>query len=81
MIGERGLDRPHAIILSDITLMALVGLDLTYTLRTGRALGRWGTITRQRRPERFWRYVYASYAVLATCVMLLIWAVVWPDSF
>jgi hypothetical protein len=81
LIGARGLDRAHAIILSDITIMAFVGFDLYHTLRTGRAWGRWGTITQQKRPERYWRYVHASYVVLALCAGLLIWVVAWPESF
>ena len=64
----------------DAVLMAAVGLDLIRTLRTGRARGKGGTITRERRPERFRRYVYGDWAVLGLCVVGFFWALIWPES-
>jgi hypothetical protein len=63
-------------------VIAYAAFDLFRTLRSGRAHGRRsGTITRKGQPERFWRYVYAGWAVLAFFVAAFVWATVWPDSF
>jgi hypothetical protein len=51
------------------------------TLWTGRARGRGGTITRQQRPEKYWRYVYADCAVLVLCAAALLWMIISPESF
>jgi hypothetical protein len=59
---------------------AYAGFDLFRTLRTGRARGRGGTITRKGRPDRYWRYVYGGFAVLLFFVAALVWAALWPDS-
>jgi len=74
------VSRLHILLLMDVALAALVGADLRKTLRTGRARGRGGTITRQRRPEKYWRYVYASYAVLAACAGLFLWILIAPQT-
>ena len=71
----------RALIVLDLLLALMVGLDLVRTLRTGRARGRGGTITRQHRPEKFWRYVYASWAMLGVCAVALVWMLVSPESF
>ena len=70
----------HFVVL-DALLSVLVGLDLAQTLRTGRARGRASNITRQGQPERYWRYVYASCAVLVLCAVALLWMIVSPGSF
>jgi hypothetical protein len=59
---------------------AYAAFDLIRTLRTGRARGRMGTITREGQPKRFWRYVYSGWAVLAFFVAAIVWATLWPDS-
>ena len=64
----------------DVGLACFVGLDLARTLRTGRARGRGGTITRAKRPQRFWRYVYASWVVLAACAGLFLWILIAPET-
>jgi hypothetical protein len=64
-----------------LVLAALVGGDLARTLRTGRAHGKFGTITRAHQPQRFWRYVYGDYAVLVLCAVMLLWALISPASF
>lgn len=64
----------------DAVVMAAVGLDLLRTLRTGRAWGKGGTITRERRPERFRRYVYGDWAVLGLCAIGFLWALISPES-
>ena len=74
------MSRLNVLLLMDIALAAMVGTDLIRTLRTGRARGRGGTITRQRRPEKYWRYVYASYAVLAACAGVFLWILIAPQS-
>ena len=52
------MNRSHVIILLAVALALAGGIDLTVTLRTGRARGRWsGTMTREKQPKRFWRYV------------------------
>ena len=75
------MHRSQSIVLLDLLLSALVAADLARTLRTGRARGRGGIITRQKRPEKYWRYVYASCVVLVVCAVVLVWAIVSPDSF
>ena len=72
---------PHNLLLLDLGVAALVALDLVRTLRTGRARGRFGTITRKARPARFWRYVYSSYVFLAGCAAVFIWILVRPATF
>jgi hypothetical protein len=64
----------------DLALAAFVAIDLWKTLRTGRARGRFGTITREGRPERYWRYVYASYVVLAACAGAFLWILIAPET-
>jgi hypothetical protein len=75
------MQRPQLITLLILLLSAFVGADLVRTLRTGRARGRGGTITRQKRPEKYWRYVYASCAMLVLCAATLLWVMVSPESF
>ncbi|HEV3176183.1 MAG TPA: hypothetical protein VGZ72_09355 [Stellaceae bacterium] len=70
----------HLLLLMDVALAAFVGFDLRRTLRTGLARGRGGTITRQKRPEKYWRYVYSSYAMLAACAGLFLWILIAPES-
>jgi len=72
---------PERLAFFDLLLAACVGFDLVQTLRTGRARGRWGTITRKHRPDRFWRYVYGDYVVLGMCAAALVWIIVSPESF
>jgi hypothetical protein len=68
-------------ILLVLLLSAAVSADLARTLRTGRARGRGGTITRQKRPERYWRYVYGDCAVLVLCAVALLRMIISPESF
>jgi hypothetical protein len=75
------MQRPQLIILLNLLLSAAVSADLIRTPRTGRVHNRWGTITRQGRPERYWRYIYASCAVLVFCAVVLLWAIISPESF
>jgi hypothetical protein len=70
----------HFVVLIAL-LSVLVGLDLARTLRTGRARGRASNITLQGQPERYWRYVYASCAILALCAVALLWMIVSPGTF
>jgi len=72
--------RLELLLLMDVALAAFVGADLWKTLRTGRARGRGGTVTRAKRPEKYWRYVYASYAVLAACAVVFLWILIAPQS-
>jgi hypothetical protein len=66
----------HRSIVISVLAGALVGGELIRTLRTGKARGRWGTITKQGRPDRYWRYVYSGYVALALCAAAAIWATV-----
>jgi hypothetical protein len=75
------MQRSHFIILLALLAAAVNIFDLTVALRTGRARSRFGTITRRGQPRRFWRYVYAGYAVLAICAGLILWALISPGSF
>ena len=72
--------RPQILMLMDMALAAFVGADLLRTLRTGRARGKGGTITRAKRPKKYWRYVYASYAMLAACAGVFLWILIAPQS-
>lgn len=75
------MDRSHVIILLVITVALIQGIDLATTLRTGRAHGRWhGTMTREKQPRRFWRYVYSAWAVLILCAAVTVWALISPES-
>ena len=71
----------QAALVLAIGLGALVGADLARTLRTGRARGKDGTITRDGQPRRFWRYVYGDYAVLGLCAVILVWVLMSPTTF
>jgi hypothetical protein len=73
--------KPQVALVLALVLAALVGGDLARTLRTGRAHGKFGTITRAKQPGRFWRYVYGDYAVLVLCAVMLLWALISPASF
>ncbi|HKF73483.1 MAG TPA: hypothetical protein VKB68_17140 [Stellaceae bacterium] len=72
--------RPQSILIPDAALAVLVAADLAWTLRSGRARGRFGTITRRGQPKRFWRYVYSSYVVLAFCAAVFLWVLIAPQS-
>jgi hypothetical protein len=76
------MQRPDRIVFLALTLAALVVIDLIKTLRTGRARSMWtGTFSRGLEPQRFRRYVYGSYAVLMFCAGLVLWALIWPETF
>ena len=66
----------HAIILLFLGLAALQGVLLAIALRTGRAWGRYGTISREEQPRRFWNYVYYAYVVLFVCAGVILWALI-----
>ena len=72
---------PNYIILIDCIVAAFVAFDLARVLKTGRArvwLG--GTVTREHRPGRYWRYVFGGCAALAFCLAVFSWAILWPES-
>jgi hypothetical protein len=70
----------HLIVLV-LLVSVLVGLDLFRTLRTGRARARGTIVTRLHQPKRYWRYVYASCALLAGCAVALAWMLTRPETF
>jgi hypothetical protein len=72
---------PLLAALSILLIAALVGADLVRALRTGRAHVRAGTITKAKRPQRYWRYVYASCACLVLCAAALLWVMISPATF
>ena len=74
------MSRATILILLALVLAAFVGFDLARTLRTGRARGRFGTITRKQ-PARFRRYVYADWFVLVCCAGAILWALISPEIF
>lgn len=51
---------------------ALVAYDLAKTLRTGKARGRGGTITRSGRPALFKRYVIGDAVVLVFSIAVIV---------
>ena len=73
------LDLKYLLIL-DLAVAAIVGWDLNRTLKTGRARGKDGTITRAHQPVRFRRYVYSSCVVLVFLAASFLWVLIWPDS-
>jgi hypothetical protein len=75
------MQRSSAIILLAMTLAMLDVTDLAIPLRTGRAGARAGTITREKQPQKFWRYIYGGSAVLLVCVGVILWALILPGSF
>jgi len=80
--SKRLMQRPERIIFLALTLAALVVIDLLKTLGTGSARSMWtGTFKRETEPQRFRRYVYGSYAVLMFCAGLVLWALIWPETF
>jgi hypothetical protein len=74
------MSRANSLILLILVLATFVGFDLARTLRTGRARGRFGTITRKQ-AARFRRYVYGDWIVLAFCVGTILWALISPEAF
>jgi hypothetical protein len=71
---------PNYLLFLDLLVAAMVVWDLNRTLRTGRARGKGGTITRAHQPARFWRYVYCSYALLGFLAASFLWVLFWPGS-
>ena len=74
------MHRHHLLIVLALGLAGYVSFDLFRTLRTGRAHGKFGIITRKQ-SGRFRRYVYADWIVLAFCVVVIIWILIWPEMF
>jgi hypothetical protein len=54
-------------------LAALVTVDLVKALRTGKARGRGGTITREGRSALFKRQVIGDVIVLLFCAGVVVW--------
>ena len=75
------MHQSQLIILLNLLLSAAVSADLVFTLRTGRARGRGGTITKQKRPKKYWRYIYANCALLVLCAVVLLWVLISPETF
>jgi hypothetical protein len=75
------MQRSNVIILLAVGLATAQAVQLTIALRTGRARGRYGTITRKGQSRRFWRYVYSAYVVLLLCAAAILWALISPASF
>jgi hypothetical protein len=75
------MQRSNVIILLAVVLAVLEATDLTIALRTGRARGRGGIMTREKRPGKFWRYICGGSAVLLACVGVILWALISPSSF
>jgi hypothetical protein len=64
----------HLLLIAALGI-AYLGLDLAYTLKTGRAHLRWsGTATREHQPKKFWRYVRAAYFGIAAFAAAFFWA-------
>jgi len=75
------MQRSTIIILLALGVAAMQTADLLVALRTGRARGRGGAITRKGQPRRFWRHVYSACAVLLLCAGAILWALISPQSF
>jgi len=70
------MHEPVALVTLALTLAAFVGFDLSRTLRTGRAHGKFGIITRKAQPGRFRRYVFGDWLVLGLCAVMILYAVI-----
>jgi hypothetical protein len=76
------MQRPDKLAFLALALAALVVIDLIKTFRTGRVRSMLtGAFSRETDPQRFRRYIYNSYAVLTVCAGLVLWAVIWPETF
>ena len=74
--------RQNLLILIALALAVFVGFDLIRTIRTGRGLpSRIGTTVTRKQPQRFRRYLYGDWIVLAFCVALILWALIRPETF
>lgn len=69
----------YTIVLA-LIVAVLVIVDLQIALRTGRARGRSGTITRERQPDGFRRYIRGNYLALGLCAVMILWALFSPYS-
>jgi len=56
-----------------LLLGAWVAYDLWHALKTGKARGRFGTITRKKRPKRFQWYIIGDVVVLVFCAGVVLW--------
>jgi hypothetical protein len=72
---------PNLILLLVVVLAAWTALNLRRALTAGRARSRRGAVTRDHQPGRYWRYVYADWAVLAFCAAIFVAVISWPDFF
>jgi hypothetical protein len=70
----------YTVVLALIAAAFLL-VDLAIALRTGRARGLSGTITREREPDKFKRHIYINCAALALCAVMILWAVFSPFAF
>ena len=70
------MDGPTRLVTWGLILAAIVSFDLVRTLRTGRAHGTCGIITRKAQPGRFQRYVYGDWLVLGLSTGIVIYALV-----
>jgi hypothetical protein len=59
-----------------LALIAFLCADLARTLRTGRARGKGGTITKHGQHKRYWRYAYSNCGLLVVVGIMLIWVVI-----
>jgi hypothetical protein len=66
-------------VLLSLGLAGYVSFDLLRTLRTGRAHGKFRVFTSKKQPAAFRRYVYADWIVLAFCVVVIMWILIWPE--
>jgi hypothetical protein len=74
--------RAQLLILIALVVAAIVGFDLVRTIRTGRGLpNRITTTVTRKQPQRFRRYLYGDWIVLAFCAALILWALIRPETF
>jgi hypothetical protein len=72
----------HRILLSAIGLVVFTAFDLRRALTSGRAQV-WpaGFVTREHQPQRFWRHVYAGWALLILCAGVFVAILLRPAWF
>jgi hypothetical protein len=66
------MEKTTSLLLLYVLLTAMITYDLVKTLRTGKARGRGGTVTRKGRPGLFKRYVIADVVMLVLCAAIIV---------
>ena len=64
-----------SVIVTALVVSAMVFEDLASAIRSGRARGPDGAITRKGQPE-FRRHIHSDYVFLGLCAVAILWALI-----